>query len=287
MRGVSLLAALSILLVSAWSMARADASELDGVLALAREKAAAVDLMRNKAADVLSTVAQDRLFATYLNATTQGEGIRIRTRIEQALATFIRRFGFNAFQLIDRSGVVITYVSKAKTRTDMTVDLGKDLVLAAGFAQKAPGARPVVVRRSNTSNWTVSHVAPVSWRGQTEYVLRAEQDGAAYQRVLRLGINGKRYVVLADELGQVLSDSRSSGRVGAERPTFQLTIAGQSLSALRRSFGGNASEGSGRVKLGNENFFVSYRKSGNWTVIAVEPVVPPRRCMKDGDRLCG
>jgi hypothetical protein len=281
MRGVSQLAALSILLVGAWSAARADVTASAGVRAVAREKAAAIDLLRHKTSDVLSTVAQDRLFAAYLNATTQGEGARVRTRIEHALATFIRRFGFNAFQLIDRSGAVVTYVSTTTTPVSLAVDVRRDRLLASGFVQETPGAVSVVVRKPNSSNWTMSLVAPVRWHGQTEYVLRAEQDGGAYRRVLGLGLRGKRYAVLTDERGQVLSDTRSNPPAGA------LTVAGQTLPALRRSLGGHADDGSGSVSLHEEKFNVSYRKSGDWTVVVVEPVLPPRRCTKDGERLCG
>ena len=290
MRGVTLIAALGIVL-GAWSAACADASELDGVRTLAREKAAAIGLMRTKAADILTTVAQDRLFGAYLNATTQGEGARVRTRIAQALATFIRRFGLTSFQLIDRSGVVVTYVSTTKVPPDTQVDVQKDRLLAAGFAAEAPVVASVVVRRPDVSGWSMSLSAPVNWHGQTEYVLRAEQDQAAYRRVLGLGLDSKRYVLLADERDQILLDSRPKGSAGDDAPTpggkLALTIAGQSLPALRRLLGGGADEGSGLVSRRNENFNVSYRKVGDWTVVAVEPVLPPRRCTKDGERLCG
>ncbi|MCE9523361.1 MAG: cache domain-containing protein [Alphaproteobacteria bacterium] len=264
-----------------WPVVGAGASELDGVRALAREKAAAVGLMRAKAANILTAVSQDRLFAAYLNATTQGEGARVRTRIEHALATFIHRYGFNSFQLIDRSGAVVTYVSTAKAAAVAQVDVVKDRGLASGFAQQKMGVVSTVMRPAGGTEWDMSIVAPISLRGQTEFVLRAEQDGAAFQRVLALGSDAKRYILLLDEHDQLLYDSRPL------KSATPLAIAGQSPAALRRALGGKGAEGSGLVGRPNEKFNVSYYKTGDWTVIAVEPVLPPRRCTKDGDRLCG
>lgn len=286
MRGDRLVAALSVAFLGAWTASCAVAADIEGVRALAREKAAAVGLMRDKAANIIATVSQDRMFVAYLNATTQGEGARLRTRIEQALATQIRRFGLREFQLIDRSGALVTYVAAAKAPIDQTVDLKTDKLLSSRFALTSAITNSTVVRGPETPDWFISHSVPVIWHGQAEFVLRAEQDSAAYKRALAPSGAAHRYVVLADQSGQILSDSRAP--VAAEAGKAQaLSIAGQNLKTLRHTLGGKNEEGSGVVSLRNETFNVSYRAVGDWTVVAVEPVVPPRRCAKNGDRLCG
>lgn len=280
MRGVKTSAALSVALVCAWFVARADAAEFDGVRALAREKAAAVGILKSKAAGAVVTLAQDRLFVAYLNATTQGEGVRLKTRIQQALSTLTRRFGLGEIAVIDRSGEFVVRVGRGTTGEK--ADIRGDPVLAAGFAQTAHQISSMLVKRSGASSWAISHVTPINWHDQNEFVLRAEQDGAAYQRVLALGGGANRYVVLTDQNGRVLSDSRP-GPAGKA----PLIVAGLSLPSLRQALGGNAAEGSGQVSRRDEHFNVSYRVVDTWTVVAVEAIAPPRRCVKNGGRLCG
>jgi len=283
MRGVKTSAALSVALVCAWLAAHADAAEFDGVRALAREKAAAVGILRHKAANAVVTLAQDRSFVAYLNATTQGEGARLKIRIEQALATLSHRFGLGEIAMIDRSGEFVVRVGRGTTGGPGTTGEKADMrKLAAGFAQGPHRISSTPVRQSGASNWAISHVTPINWHDQNEFVLRAEQDGAAYQRVLALGSSPKRYVVLTDQDGQVLSDSRP-GHAG-EAP---LTVAGLSLQSLRQALGGNAEEGSGQVNRRDERFNVSYRMVDAWTVVVVEATSPLRRCAKNGGRLCG
>ncbi len=280
MRGVKTSAALSAALVCAWFAARAEASEFDGVRALAREKAAAVGILKSKAADAVVTLAQDRLFVAYLNATTQGEGARLKTRIGEALATLIHRFGLGEVAMIDRSGEFV--VGAGRSTEGEEADVRKDAALAAGFAQEAHRVSSVLVRGAGASSWTISHVAPINWHDQNEFALRAEQDGAAYQRVLALGGDARRYVVLVDQNGRVLSDSRPG-----HADKSPLTIAGLPLRSLRQTLRGNAQEGSGQVSRRDEHFNVSYRAVDGWTVVAVEAISAPHRCAKNGGRLCG
>jgi len=276
--------ALSVALLGAWFTVQADAADTDGVRTLAREKAAAVGLMQGDAARAVVRLAQGRLFTAYLEATTQGEGARLTARINQAFVSMAGHFGLREFELIDRSGAVVARVVMHEAVAGTKFDMGQEPMLAAGFAQKARSVKSSPMRRPGASGWTISHVAPVGWHGQTEFVLRVQQDGTAYRRILALGADAKRYVVLADQDGRILSDSRP-GTQGDDKPA--LTIAGQSLQSLRRSLKGTAEEGSGKVGPRNKQFNVSYRAVGRWTVVAVEPIAAPRNCPKGGERLCG
>jgi hypothetical protein len=288
MGGVKITAAISAALACAWLAASAQAGEADGVRALAREKAAAVAILKEKAADAVVTLAQDRVFVAYLNATTQGEGARLRARMTQAFETLTARVGIRSVAMIDRSGEVIvrTGGKAASTSVDPVVAAGVsarvDPVVAAGFALKPRLISSTVAKGADASAWTLSLVAPISWRGQNEFVLRAVQSGAVYSAALARGVGGQRYVVLADRDGRVLSDSRSKSA-----PKAAFAVAGLPLAALRKALKGDAQEGSGQVSRKEERFNVSYRAVDNWTVVAVEPTASPRRCVKNGDRLCG
>ena len=279
MRGVSTLLALSVALLCGLQ-ARAQAAGIDGVRALAHEKAAAVDIFRRKAANQLATVAQDRLFGAYLTATTQGEGERLRKRIEAVLRTLRMRFGVREITMIDRSGEVVVRTGPDASAAPGKFDVLKDPVLKAGLALNAHQTASVLAQPHGAA-WTVSLVSPIVWRGEREFVLRAEQDGASYQSMLRRNVAASRYVVLADDKGATLSDTRQQAGAG------KLIVGGLSLDALRKALGGKRDIGTGEVVRGNDHFNVSYRSVGAWTVVAVEPVPPPRRCSKDGERLCG
>lgn len=279
MRGVSTFLALSVALLCGLQ-ARAQAGDIDGVRALAQEKAAAVGILRRKAANELVTVAQDRVFGAYLTATTQGEGERLRKRIVAGLGTLTTRFGVREITMIDRSGEVVVRTAPSAGASEKFDPLN-GLVLKAGFALAAYQTNSVLMQQRGSADWTISVVAPIVWRGESEFVLRAEQDGASYRSVLGRGVGAGRYIVLTDEKGTILSDTRQ------QAPAGKFVVANLSLDALRKLLGGKRDAGTGEVTRGNDHFNVSYQAVGAWTVVAVEPVAPPRRCSKDGVRLCG
>lgn len=274
MGGVKAIVALSVALAGVILPACAHAAPTGDVRALVREKAAAVEILRANAANEVATLAQGRIFTAYLNATTLGEGLRVKKRIEAALGTLDHRFGLGNLAVIDRGGAVLASIPTISA----TFDVAKDPALKAGFAL-AP----------RKSSWLLgggksylTHVSPVVWRGQHEFVLRAQQDFAAYRKILARDVPSNRFVVLLDDKGEILCDTRGPGSNGRA-----LKLAGLNLDAVRRAVKGTADEGQGDVTSGNERFAVGYQAVGTWTVAVVEPMPTPRRCPKNGARLCG
>jgi hypothetical protein len=257
----------------------------DDMRALAREKAAAVSIMREKAAKQIGILAQDRVFGAYLTATTQGEGVRLKRRIEAAFATVNTRFGLREVTLIARDGLVVAHVAKGTAAVSGEFNLLKDTMLMAGFALDAMKVSTLVVTNGDKAGYAISHVTPVVWHGEKEFVLRGEQDLAAYKVALKLGVGEARYVALIDETRSILSDAGTNP--GAQGSSAKLSVAGFSFDAIRRAVKGSADEGSGEVSSANKHFNVGYQSVGPWTIVAVEAALPPRRCATDGARLCG
>jgi hypothetical protein len=273
MAGASSSVALSAILGWALAFAPAVAAETDSLKALAREKAAAVTIMKAKAAAQIARLSGDRVFVAYLNASTQGEGARLRARMASMLSALWNRFGLHEIAVVDRSGVLVVRVG-AKRGAPTQFDVKKNAVLAAGFARKPFKTAAIETREA------VSFAAPVTVREQAEFVLSARQDVSAYRKVLAYG-KGERFVVLVDAKGQVLADTRDNAEGRAK------LIAGLTLDGLRRAVKGSRNEGGGQVGRGAERYNVRYVAADNWTVIAGEAVAVPRRCPNQGARLCG
>jgi hypothetical protein len=272
MRGVS-----SAVVLSGFSAcllaSQALAGDLDDVRALAREKAAAVSILKAKASNEIATLAQDRIFIAYLNASTQGQGARLRTRMAAMLATLWNRFGLSEVALVDRSGVLAVRVGNTRN-APAGFDVKRDPVLTAGFAQARLTAATVA------SADALTYAAPVVWRAQAEFVLSGRQELEAYRKVLARGAPADTFVALVDDKGRVLADTRDA-------PSADKVVAGLSLEAVRRVLKGSRAEGAGEVARGAERFYVSYQAAGEWTIVVGAPAPQPRRCPHAGERLCG
>jgi hypothetical protein len=273
MRGVIYFIVLSGLLACVCGASPAQASDLAGVRTLAREKAAAVSILRTKASNQIATLAQDRIFIAYLNAPTQGQGARLRTRMAAMLTTLWGRFGLREFMLVDRSGVLVVRMGNTGA-APIEYDVKRDPVLAAGFAQ-APQTAAMIAGAD-----ALTYAAPVVWRRQAEFVLSGRQDLAAYRKVLSSGLPAGAFIALTDSKGRILADTRDAAPSGG-------LVAGLSLDALRRTVPGSNGDGAGEIARAGENYYVSYQKAGDWTIVAGAPVPPPRRCPNAGERLCG
>lgn len=272
MGGISSLRVLVALVACALSVAPLRANDLDALRALALEKSTAVSLFKAKSAGQVARLAQDRVFAAYLNASTQGEGVRLRARMAAMFANVSSRFGLHDVALVDRSGELVVRTG-AKSVPTAPFDVKRDPVLAAGFAQ-APATAAMIVGRNG-----FTFAAPVVWREQKEFVLSARQDADAYRAIMARGVPKGAFVVLVDAKGHLLADTRAAkpGKL----------IADLSLDAMRKAVKGKPGEGSGEVARGKERFNISYRSAGAWTVIAAKPATVPHRCPNEGTRLCG
>jgi hypothetical protein len=272
MGGISSLRVLCALVACALSIAQSAASDLDVLRALALEKSAAVFLFKSKGEGQVARLAQDRVFAAYLNASTQGEGVRLKARIAAMFATVSSRFGLRDLALFDRSGELVVRTG-AKSGASASLDVKRDPVLAAGFA-----LAPVRVA-TVTDGDGLTFATPVVWREQKEFVLRARQEPAAYRTIMARGVPEGAFVVLVDAKGQTLADTRDG------KPAR--LIAGFSLDGLRKAVKGKPGEGAGEVARGKDRFYVSYRSAGEWTVIAAKAAAFPHHCPNEGTRLCG
>jgi len=267
------LGALGILLGCALSVSTPSAPAFEDIRALAREKAAAVAILKHKAANQVATLVNDRVFVAYLNATTQGEGARIRTRMSAMLTTLVDRFGVREAVLVDRSGELVVRAGKGDAAAS---DIAGDPSVKARFAQNQTGVATTVARGGLT------HAAPVVWRDQAEFVLRVRQSLDAYRKALRRGVDDARFVVLLDEKGAVLSDTRVASVGGRDRP-----VAGLTLDGLRKAVKGTPNEGAGEVTRGSDRYKISYEAVDSWTVVAVETSQVAAKCTKGAKPPCG
>jgi hypothetical protein len=265
--------ALSAILGCALALAPDVSAHAASLKALAREKAAAVTILKAKAARQIAHLSADRVFAAYLNASTQGQGARLRGRMAGMMSALWNRFGLHEISLVDRSGELIVRVG-AKRGAPRHFDVKGNAVLAVGFGQKPLKAAAIETRDA------MIYAAPVVWHEQAEFVLTARQDFGAYRKVLAYGA-GERFVVLVDAKGQVLADTRRKSDARSK------LVAGLTFDGLRRAVRGSRKEGGGQVARGAERFNVRYVASGSWTIIAGEAVGVPRRCPGQGARLCG
>jgi hypothetical protein len=275
MRGASSFVVLSGLFACALVVSPVQAGEIDVVRALAREKAAAVSILRAKGAKQIATMAQDRVFIAYINASTQGQGARLRVRMAAMFTTLWNRFGLRDVALVDRAGELVVRVGNKRAPTSF--DAKRDPILSAGFAQKAFKVATIAGADALT------YAAPVVWRNQAEFVLSARQSFGVYRKTLARGMSNGAFVLLVGAKGQILADTRN----GAAAGTRGKLVAGLSLEALRRAVKGSPDEGGGEVVRGNDRFNVSYQSVGDWTVVAGASASVPRRCPGVGTRLCG
>lgn len=276
MRGATSFVLLSGLIACALVASPVRAGDVDIVRALAREKAAAVSILKAKGQKQIATMAQDRVFIAYINASTQGQGARLRARMATMFGTLWNRFGLRGVALVDRAGELVIRVGE-KPGAPTTFDVKRDPVVSAGFAQAAFKVATIADAE------TLTYAAPVIWRDRAEFVLSARQSLTVYRKVLTRGTANGVFVVLADAKGRVLADTRNGTADGARGKL----VAGLSLEALKRAVKGSRDEGTGEVVRGNERFNVSYQSVGDWTVVAAASVAVPRRCPGAGTRLCG
>jgi hypothetical protein len=265
--GISHLGALGILIGCALSVSSPNASAHEDVRALAREKAAAVAILKHKAARQVATLVNDRIFVAYLNATTQGEGARIRVRMTAMLEALVDRFGVREASLVDRSGALIVHAGKG--------GVAGATIAKTAFARQDSGARTTTTRDG------VAHAAAVVWRDQQEFVLDIRQSLDVYRTALTRGIASGRFAVLLDEKGAVLADTRAGSEGARGRP-----VAGLTLDGLRNAVEGTHEEGAGEVARGGERYKIAYEAVDSWTVLAVEPV-PAIGCAKGAKPPCG
>lgn len=273
MRGVVLFLIASGLVAGALNAPAAQAEELGALSKLAREKAEAVSLLKANASNQVATLAQDRIFMTYLYASTQSEGARLRERMAAMFTALWGRFGLREIALFDVSGARVVRVGNTRNAPGR-LDVKSDPVLRAALAQR-PFATAAILDGD-----AIIYATPVRSRTRAEFVLSGRQAFAAYATELSRGAPAGVFVALVDGKGAILADTRNAG-------SANVVVAGLSLDALRRAVGGTNEEGAGEVARGNEHYYVSYRAAGDWTVVTGATSPGPRRCSNAGARLCG
>ena len=271
MRGALLSLAAGIFLASIWV---SSAGTVPSVLAIIKEKAAAVSIVRQKAKKYAASLAQGRLFNAYLTAATANEGERLKARILTSLKALENHYGLQNFTVIDRSGELFLHAGKEPAPTEKR-NMKKDPVLVAGFASDAPPVSTLMQQNS------VTYVAPVTRNGQKEFVLSIEQNLTAYEKVLTLGLAKTFYVVIINAKGDIISDSRGAANAGK-----QALIAGLTIEQLQTELRGNTNEGTGIVSKDGTLFTVAYQTVDDWTVVAIAQSKLAEACLRTGDETC-
>lgn len=248
---------------------------MDDIAAIAREKAAAVSILKTRAAKQIAILSADRIFAAYLNAPTQGQGARLRTRMGAMFATLWNRYGVHDVTLVDRAGELVVRLG-ADHASHAPLDVDQDPTFKAAAASE-PRTTALIVQSDE-----LVFAAPVVVRDQLEFVLSARQNIATYKTAITRGLGEGRFVILLDAKGEVVADTRADVPRGARK-----LLAGHSFDALKRAVKGTADAGSGEVVQGLDKYNVSYQAAGDWTIVAGEKIAPPRRCTVGGQRLCG
>lgn len=271
MRGALISIAAGILLAS---ISIAAPGPIPSIQSVAKEKAAAVSIVRQKAKKYAATLAQGRLFNAYLTAATANEGERLKARILTSLKALENQYGLQTFTVIDRAGDLFLHSGKSKPSAEKR-NTKKDPALVAGFAADAPAVSTMMEKGS------VTYIAPVTRNGQKEFVLSIEQDLTAYEKVLTLGLAKNFYVVIVNAEGDIISDSRGATNAGK-----QALIAGLTSDQLRTEIQGSANEGTGVVSKDGNLYTVAYQTVDDWTVVAIAQSRPADACLRSGEKTC-
>jgi len=246
------------------------ATERVAMDALAREKMAAVMLVRTKARKYAAALANGRLMQAYLSAATQTEAERLKSRIIATLKTLQNRYGIEAFRIIWRNGDVFASIGAAQPPMPR-----RRQELAQGLAQTS-GAVSMLLGTDS-----LTFVTPVSRDGESELVLSVEQHLSAYERVLTHGIPGHMKVMIVDANGRIVTDTS-----GASRSGDTARIAGMTIDDLRMRLSAGAAEGAGFLLHEGHRLEVSYQSVDGWTVTALQAAPDRTPCLRGSSTSC-
>lgn len=236
---------------------------------VAREKLAAVTLVRSKARRYTAAIANGRLLQAYLSAATTAEAERVKTRIVSSMKAMQDRHGLTRIRILWRDGRRL-----AETGTP-DKGPGQDRIVKDALAHD-PGTISSTLY-GDTLNWA----AQVDHGGQGELVVSVGQDTAAYERALLHGLGSALQVIVVNDKGKVIS-----GSDGASTPGKPAMIAGLTLEALRKNLGIGGPAGAGVVELDGHPVRIALQSADGWTVIAMDKPAATARCTGSNEAPC-
>ncbi len=258
--------------------ARADAAAMD---ALAERAAAAIGRLHANAQRALVTVAQDQAFANYFHTHDDGERHRFKTRIDEVSLATQDKFHVEEMCLIDPQGAEISRIVGDEIAHDLATDEADAPFFAPGFAA---GHRQVytspIYLSPDADKWVVAYVTPVLVDGDKRSILHYEHAFTAYGDILqRLAANGEGEIMIVADTGHVIFDSQReipTERVGdleARDDYFEgFDFAGLDLAGFRQAIGQDATQGQGRITVGDAERDAAFRVVGPWTLIGWQEI---------------
>ncbi len=228
---------------------------------IAREKLAAITLVRSKARRYTAAIANGRLLQAYLSAATPNEAERVKARIVSSMKAMQDRHGLTRIRILWRDGRRLAEAGAA--------DKGpaRERTIRDALAQQ-PGTLSGTIY-GDTLNW----VMQVDREGTGELVVAVAQDMSAYERALVHGLGPALHVLVVNEKGKVVSDSE-----GTITPGQPAMVAGLTLEAVRNRLGIDGPAGAGAIDLDGRPVRIALQSADGWTVVAMDKPVAGAGC---------
>lgn len=234
---------------------------------IAREKLAAVTLVRTKARRSTAAIANGRLLQAYLSAATTSEAGRVKARIVSSMKAMQERYGLVRIRILWRDGRRLADIGAADKGP------GQERALRDALAQE-PGKISGAIY-GDTINWTTR----ADREGAGDLVVAVGQDMSAYERALLHGLGHALHVIVINEAGRIVSDSD-----GTFTPGKPAVIGGLTPEAMRARLGITGPAGAGAIELDGRPVRIAIQSADGWTVIAMDKPVPGTSC-KTGNGL--
>ena len=269
MRGAAIILASALGCAVAAQTPAAAAAPGASIEDIAREKLAAVTLVRSKARRSTAAIANGRLLQAYLSAATTNEAERIKVRIVSSMKAMQQRYGLVRIRILwpDGRGLADTGSADKGPRQNRAV---RDV------PAQEPGKISAAIY-GDTMNWTTR----ADREGAGNLVVEVGQDMSAYERALLHGLGHALYVLVVNERGRVVSDSD-----GTFTPGQPAIIAGLTLEAIRSRLGINGPAGAGAIELDGRQVRIALQSADGWTVIAMDKPISRASCKASTEVPC-
>lgn len=244
---------------------------------LVAKKASIISKMHKKAKKALVNSAQDKIFATYFNASDNATKQQSKTSIESLTLNVQSKFHVAEMCLIAADGIELTRIvgNEIAPDSDLSPDETGAIFFAPGFAKKQ---KEVLVSPTYMSPdalaWVISYVTPIVIDGKTTSILHYEHGLNVYQAALNKGVSGNdAYILAVTDEGYVVSDSRSKIAIEAIGEKEDQADYFNTLDSALKDVFDSASEskkGSSSITEGGITYDVAYAKlEGGITLLAV------------------
>jgi|GEM_PF-2850300 len=228
---------------------------------IAREKLAAVTLVRSKARRSTAAIANGRLLHAYLSAATTNEAGRVKSRIVSSMKAMQARYGLVHIRILWRDGRRLAE-SGATAKGP-----GPERAARDALAQDPGNISGAIY--GDMIHWTTR----TDSEGADDLVVVVGQDLSTYERALLHGLGHAMHVIVINDRGRIVSDSD-----GTLTPGQPAIIRGLTLDAIRSRLGISGPAGAGAIELDGRPVRVALQSADGWTVIAMDKPVPGPDC---------